>query len=209
MNLNKFLLGAVTLACIAPAVHAAEATDGAWDQTWMVRGRVIGLAPSNDGGDVSIGGKINASTNVVPEVDVTYFLNRNIGFELIAATTQHSLHADKRPAELDLGDVRLLPPTLTAQYHVPCGDWKPYVGAGLTYAHFYDETHPGWSSVKVDDAVGFAAQAGVDYAISGPWVANVDVKKIWVSTDATVNGTVTAKANLNPWVVGAGVGYRF
>lgn len=209
MKFAHLMLGVAALTAVAGAASAQTATD-AWDQTWMVRGRMIQVDPANDGGNVSIGGKAKASASpATPEVDVTYFLNQNIGFELIAATTKHGLHVDNRPAELDLGDTWLLPPTLTAQYHIPCGKWKPYVGAGITYAHFYNSEHPGWGSVKVDDAWGVAAQAGVDYAISGPWVLNADIKKIWLSTDLTVNGTVTAKANLNPTVLGAGVGYRF
>jgi len=35
------------------------------------------------------------------------------------------------------------------------------------------------------------------------------VKKIYVSTDVTVNDTIAARANLNPLVAGLGIGYRF
>ncbi len=42
------------------------------------------------------------------------------------------------------------------------------------------------------------------------WLFNVDVKKIWLSTDVNVNaGAVTGQVDLNPWVVGVGFGYRF
>jgi outer membrane protein len=180
------------------------------DSPWLVRGRIINVAPSNDGGDASIGGKPHAGTDTVPEVDVTYFATPNIGFELIAATTKHNMKLDTRPSNVDLGSVKLLPPTLTAQYHFTCDkNWKPYVGAGVTYAHFYDAEHPGFGSVKYDDTWGTALQAGVDYKLTDKVYLNADVKKIFLSTDATVNNTITAKANLNPTIAGIGIGYRF
>lgn len=186
-------------------ISAAQAEDG----NWLVRGRIINVKPTNNGGETSIGGKPKAGSDTVPEVDVTYFATPNIGFELIAATTEHKTQV-ARGTNADLGTVKLLPPTLTAQYHFTNLDkFKPYVGAGLTYAHFYDADHPGFGSVKYDDSVGVALQAGVDYKLTDKIYLNADVKQIFVSTDVTVNDTITAKANLNPIVAGIGVGYRF
>ncbi|MFZ2587203.1 MAG: OmpW family outer membrane protein [Alphaproteobacteria bacterium] len=202
---------AATLTLVALLATAAHAEDG----NWMVRGRVINVAPSNNGGDASIGGKPHADNSFAPEVDVTYFATPNIGFEVIAATTKHDTKVNKKPTETDLGSVWVLPPTLTAQYHVTeacLGNFKPYVGAGVTYAHFYNAEHrnaPGINSVKYDDAFGPALQAGVDYKISDNMYLNADVKKLYISTDVKVNDTITAKANLQPWVMGVGVGYRF
>ena len=60
------------------------------------------------------------------------------------------------------------------------------------------------------DSFGWALQAGVDVALSGNWYANLDVKKIFLSTDVSINGgAVTADVDLDPWVVGFGVGYKF
>jgi outer membrane protein len=199
------LAAAIALTGMASAAHAAE------DGSWLVRGRIINVNPTNNGGETSIGGKPKAGSDTVPEIDVTYFATQNIGFELIAATTKHDTQV-ARGTNVDLGSVKLLPPTLTAQYHFtqPClGKFKPYVGAGLTYAHFYDTDHPGLRSVKYDDSVGVAVQAGVDYKLTDKVYLNADVKQIFVSTDVTVNDSITAKANLNPIVAGIGIGYRF
>jgi outer membrane protein len=58
--------------------------------------------------------------------------------------------------------------------------------------------------------VGWALQAGSDFAIGGPYFLNVDVKKLFLNTEATgAGGLVTAHADLNPWLIGAGVGMRF
>jgi outer membrane protein len=206
MQFIKTCLAATAMATLIAAAATAQPQDG----NWLVRGRLIHVDPANNGGDVSIGGKPKAGTDTVPEIDVTYFATPHIGFELIAATTNHDIHVTKRPNGLDLGKVKLLPPTLTAQYHFTerC-NFKPYVGAGVTYAHFYDAEHPGFGSVKYSDSWGTALQAGVDYKIAPKWYLNADVKKVFVSTDVTVNNTITAKANLNPTIAGVGIGYRF
>jgi outer membrane protein len=49
----------------------------------------------------------------------------------------------------------------------------------------------------------------MDVPIGGNWSWNLDVKKIFVNVDATVNGAVKADVDLDPWVIGTGIGYRF
>lgn len=205
MKTSLFALCALLSAGTITATYAEPATEG----NWLVRGRVINVDPRNDGGITSIGGKPSVGSQLAPEVDVSYFLNKNVAVELIAATTKHDAKVNKKPATTDLGSVWLLPPTLTVQYHKDICNFKPYVGAGVTYAHFYNAEHPGLASVKYDDAFGAALQAGVDYKLTPKVYLNADVKQIFLSTDVTVNNTITAKANLNPTVLGVGVGYRF
>jgi outer membrane protein len=176
----------------------------------VVRARAIAMVPDEDTYDDTIGsGEGQLSNDVVPEVDLSYFLTDNIALELIAATTQHDL--DWSNPSLDAGSVRLLPPTLTLQYHfMPESRWSPYVGAGINYTFFYDSKPGQFNSVKYDDGFGYAFQAGFDYAISGPWSVNLDVKKIFLDTDVSINnGANTSKAHLDPWVFGLGLGYRF
>ncbi|CAM3417843.1 MAG: OmpW family protein [Thalassospira sp.] len=176
----------------------------------VIRARAIAMVPDEDTYDDTIGsGEGQLSNDVVPEVDFSYFLTDNIALELIAATTQHDL--DWSNPSLDAGSVRLLPPTLTLQYHfMPESRWSPYVGAGINYTFFYDSKPGQFNSVKYDDGFGYAFQAGFDYAISGPWSVNLDVKKIFLDTDVSINnGANTSKAHLDPWVFGLGIGYRF
>jgi outer membrane protein len=176
----------------------------------VIRARGIAMVPDEDTYDDTLNtGEGRLNNDVVPEVDFSYFLTDNLALELIAATTQHDLTWQN--PDLDVGSVRLLPPTLTLQYHfMPESRWSPYVGAGVNYTFFYD-TKPGqFNSVKYDDGFGYAFQAGFDYAISGPWSVNLDVKKIFLDTDVSINnGANTSKAHLDPWVFGVGVGYRF
>ncbi|RCK49322.1 OmpW family protein [Thalassospira profundimaris] len=176
----------------------------------VIRARGIALVPDEDTYDDTLNtGEGHLNNDVVPEVDFSYFLTDNLALELIAATTKHDLTWQN--PNLDAGSVRLLPPTLTLQYHfMPESRWSPYVGAGINYTFFYDSKPGQFNSVKYEDGFGYAFQAGFDYAISGPWSVNLDVKKIFLDTDISINnGANTSKAHLDPWVFGVGIGYRF
>ncbi|WP_374467050.1 OmpW family protein [Ferrovibrio sp.] len=194
----------------------AFAQDGKSAGDIMVRGRIIGLLPDEDSTVTVIGGSVDASNAFTGELDFSYFFTDNIAAELIAATTKHKMQVDHGSSgDVGLGNVWLLPPTLTLQYHfMPKQAFSPYIGAGATYAVFYNEkVASGLRSVDYDNAWGVALQAGFDYKIAGNWYFNADVKKIFLNTDVKVvtnAGTViNADVDLDPWVVGVGVGYKF
>ena len=180
-----------------------------------VRIRGLGVVPT-ERGDIKTAGGTDTTLNVrlgnayVPEIDGSYFLTPNLALELIAATTKHDVDASNG---LDMGSVWLLPPTLTVQYHfAPTSRFSPYVGAGLNYTIFYNEKKGALRSISYDDNIGYALQAGIDYAIAGAWSFNVDVKKLWLNTDVKANlgGTaLKADVDINPWIIGVGLGYRF
>ncbi len=217
--MKKLLLATTLMAAMAgvPAAHA-QATDapvGKAAGSFMVRGRVLGVIPLNSSSSISvIGGKVETSNAVVPEVDFSYFFTDNIALELIAATSKHNMYAVNSAlgGRTKVGSTWVLPPTLLLQYHfMPKERFSPYVGVGLNVSFFY-ATSPaaGINQLAMKNNVGFALQAGFDYNFSGNWFANFDVKQIFVNTTASVNGgVVQAKTALNPLVIGAGIGYRF
>lgn len=175
---------------------------------------LIGVLPQSGGSVDTIGGKPDASETVTPQFDVTYFVTPHISVNLIAATTKHDLDVrGSALGDVNLGHVWLLPPTLTLQVHpLPQSRFSPYFGAGVNYTMAYSEgggRTAGIDSVKVDNAWGWALNAGIDYEVAPNWLINVDVKKLFLRPDVTVNGTIGAKADLDPWIVGAAVRYRF
>ncbi len=200
----------VALAVLAAPAFAANVTGKSLTakERFQVRLRGIQVHPHEDSW-VNIGGEIDADNQVVPEVDLTYFLTDNWAAELIAATSKHKL---THSGGADLGSAWALPPTLTLQYHFqPHQAFSPYLGAGLNYTVFYNEdTASGFTDLNVGNGVGWALQAGADYWVNDHWGMNVDVKKIFVNVDASLNnGAIHGDLDVDPWVIGAGVSYRF
>lgn len=228
-----FLAGlAAATALVSTAPAFAEPGD------WMVRGRVLGVLP-DESGELSVGntrlpGTVDIGDQYVPELDITYFFTDQIAAELILGVTPHDVKATNvtipgvmTNATVDLGDVWLLPPTLTLQYHFDTGSaYKPYVGAGVNATFFFNEDEgPVADAIDYDPTVGFALQAGFDYdldGVEGGWAFNADIKKVWIEPDVKVNLTsalapalgtasvnVNADVQINPVIVGLGLGYRF
>ena len=214
----------VSSALIGAAAHAD-------DNPWMVRGRVLGVLPDASAdlsvGSAALAGNVEIGDQYVPELDITYFFTKNIAAELILAVTPHDVKAvgvtvpgALDNATVDLGDVWLLPPTLTLQYHFDTGtQFKPYVGAGVNATFFFDEDQGDVADgIDYDPSFGGALQIGVDYDLDGEpggWLLNADIKKVWINTDVTVDfttalgATVDADVDINPTVVGIGFGYKF
>ena len=128
---------------------------------------------------------------------------------MIAATSKHDLNYT---GDVSLGDAWVLPPTLMLQYHfTPDNQFSPYVGAGLNYSIFYaEDAASGFTDLEVDNGVGYGLQAGADFWVNDHWGVNLDVKKLWLNVDAKLNnGAIRADVDMDPWIVGAGVSYRF
>ena len=206
--MKTILLGASVLAVLAGAPAFAEKGD------WQVRVRALGVLPNESADIDTIGGDADISDSLVPELDITYFLSDAWAAELILGVTPHDVSAvGTALGDVDLGDVTLLPPTLTLQYHFnPEGQYRPYVGAGVNYTHFFNDDLPGNSaltSIEYDDSFGLAAQAGVDIVVSEDWFFNIDVKYVDINTDVTINGAINADVDIDPVLFGLGFGRRF
>jgi outer membrane protein len=168
-----------------------------------LRGEAV-LPDTKSSGDLK---SLKASDGAIPELDISYFLTKNIAIEAICCVSQH----DITNAGSKIGETTLFPPTVMLQYHMDMGKLKPYVGAGVNYTVFFDTKNaPGVQGLKLDNAWGAAVQAGFDYKLTGNWFANVDFKKLWLGTDysATTPG-VKGHVDIDPIIVGGGIGYRF
>ena len=210
LMMKKMTMCALMTTCVLLAVSGpVRAAEDMFDESrWQLRLRAVGVIP-DDSSHVNIGGEADVGDAVVPEFDITYFFTDNIAAELILATAEHQLDYT---GGINLGDTMILPPTLTLQYHfTPDRTFSPYVGAGVNYSMFYGEkSGTGFTDLNVDGGFGAAAQVGFDYWLDDHWGLNFDAKKIWLDVDATLNnGTIRADVDLDPWVVGGGISYRF
>lgn len=209
--MKKILFMSVTLQAIflCPALAAEGSSHGPWE--FRLRG--IAVLPDS-GGNTTIGGSPEADSAFVPEFDISYFFTSHIAAELILATSPHDLKLKNSAiGDVDLGDTMILPPTLTVQYHfTPDKALSPYIGAGINYTLPYAEDAAGGTVTKLeaDGSFGWALQAGADYWLNDNWGLNIDVKKVYLDVDASLNnGAITGNVELDPWIVGAGVAYRF
>ncbi len=168
----------------------------------MVRARVVNLDSANKD-STPLGLTVNDKT--IPEVDITYFFNKNIAAELILTVPQkHTLRAGGAA----IGTLKHLPPTLTVQYHFDVAGFKPYVGAGLNYTRFSSVNLP--AGVDIDrNSFGPALQAGVDIPLSKNLYLNFDVKKVYIKTDVSAGGAKLGTFKVDPVLVGVGLGWRF
>lgn len=208
-------VAAAMLALGAGAASAQDAPRGKRAGDMVVGLGAIGVLPTNGGHVGTIGGTPTASNSASPQLDFSYFVTPNISLNLIAATTRHDVSVSRSAlGNVQLGHVWALPPTLTVQYHpLPQARLSPYVGLGLNVTWFYGEggrlTAP-VSRVRIDPSVGIAPNIGVDYEIAPNWLVNFDAKWILMQPDVSVNsGFIRARADINPFVVGASVRYRF
>ncbi len=195
------------------ACGSAMADDGAAKGNMMVRLRGLSVLPTVTS-TTTIGGDVNISKAEAPEIDFTYYITPNIAVEAIGATTRHHVTwLNPAGADVNLGKVSLLPPTVTAQYHfLTDSRISPYLGAGINYTLFYNQDASEGTVTKIhyENAFGLALQAGADVHIDGPWYANLDVKHIFLNTDVKMNGgAIKADVHIDPTIVGLGIGYRF
>lgn len=188
--------------------HAASPGDGIYQGDVLARLRAISIQPNERGSDTL--GAINVGVNnaIVPELDFTYMIRDYLGIELILGTSRHQVTSSLGK----LGGVNVLPPTLLLQYHFNhAGKVRPYVGAGLNYTYFYNNgLNVGGEGVSVGkSSFGPALQFGVDVQVTKSVFVNVDLKKVWMSTDATLGNKPIGTLHIDPLIVGVGVGMKF
>ncbi len=242
--MKKSLLVVALLSAFAPMLAHAEAGD------IVVRMRATNVNPNTkstlgETTNAAYGGttantlygsntaNLQVETNTIPELDISYYLTKNIAAELILAVgTRHdvSISGTGGAVAHDLGSVNLLPPTLTAQWHFnPDQMIDPYVGAGGAFVLGLDRkltavtTVGGVTSnlpIRIDrSAFGAVLQAGFDVNLQDKWLVNFDVKKIWFNTDVKLDSNGVAgltdgyqkidNLHINPLVVSVGIGKKF
>ena len=209
---------AITASVAALAAGAASAQDFRPKEKglFMLNMRVTDVAPDADDPIVTAAGaasglKVDVGDSVMPTIGLSHFLTDTLAVEVIAGTTRHTARAKGPATDVAVHKTWVLPPVVSLQYHfAPAAKVSPYVGAGVNSMIFYGGDDKNGFKVDLKDGFGAALQAGVDVALQGPWSANVDVKKVFFNTDASINGgALKSEVNLDPWVLSVGVGYKF
>lgn len=173
-----------------------------------------------------VGASASSNNNYTFGFDVGYFFTQNFAVSLTAGVppTLKLYGAGTLPATLagvglgnHLGSVVWGPAMATAHYHFTSfGAFQPYLGIGAAYAIIFKNEDATLANLKVKNNFGFVTQAGFDYMIGRNWGLFVDVKKVWLATDASGVGTgalagvpLAARVKVDPWVLFSGITYRF
>lgn len=198
----------------------------AYDEgTWFARIGPALIEPNDSSGDVE--GIPNSGVRVDNDITlgftIGYMLTSKFAIELLGVTpANHDIRGKGSIGSLGkIADVDVFPPTLSLQYHfIDSGQLHPYIGAGINYTHFPDESVSasteaalgGSTSLDVDDSWGLAAQAGIDFSMGDSWLMNAAVWYVDIDADATLTtGTVDRDVDIDidPWVFFVGIGKKF
>ncbi|MEM1080519.1 MAG: OmpW family outer membrane protein [Pseudomonadota bacterium] len=157
--------------------------------------------------------RIDVDDGYAAVVNATYFFSSNWGLEILASSPfSHDVDGAGALEGLGtLGEVKHLPPTVSLQYHFrPNQKIRPYVGAGVNYTLFFDESTTdslhegivatangalgtnfsgGTTELSVDDSFGLAVQAGFDIELTDNWFVNFDLRWIDIAVDAELDTT--------------------
>jgi outer membrane protein len=198
---------AVAVALATPLAAQAEQGD------WLFRVGMSQVNPEKENLDLG-NAFVVVDDDISPTFNISYFLSDSISTELLAAWPfTHGI--DLRPyagGKERVGHVDLLPPTLSLNWHFNTdGTVRPYIGAGVNYTLLSGEETRGalgGSSLKLDDSFGAAGQVGVDIG-DGNWFVNANVRYMQIEADAELDGADIGTVDINPWVYGVHIGYKF
>ncbi len=213
------------LALLAVAALTMAVTVASSDQTpkdkypWLVRFRGLDMIPSTRSRAFSALGNnfpanaISYDSRIYPEIDISYFLNKNLALEAAFALPQ-----DTHISLLGVGKVGKVThwsPMIALQYHypIPKSGMTPYVGVGLNYVHIIKTSLSvgGVAFSENKDNFGYSFGVGIDYKIDERWSLNFDYKHLWMETNVRLKATGTIVTNLQsrPNLYSIGIGYRF
>lgn len=190
------LLGATT-------VNSAMAFD---QGDWLIRFGASNVDPKSDNSPiVSVDSAVSATFNF------TYMMTDNWAVEVLAAYPfEHDISLVDGP---EVGSTKHLPPTVSLQYHFMADSaFQPYLGVGVNYTMFFSEDTYGplaGTDLSLDDSWGLAYDIGADFVLNDKWFLNVSFRYIDIETDASLDGAFLGKVEIDPWVYGAHVGFRF
>ncbi|TGD71945.1 hypothetical protein E4634_17715 [Mangrovimicrobium sediminis] len=224
---------AVALASGAVATQAYEAGD------LILRAGIVTVDPnaSSDKIDLGVEGVPVLEADVDSDTQLSiipvWMVTDMFGLELLAATPfEHDISVGGGGLDLDAGSTKHLPPTLTVQWYPRGGQsgWQPYLGIGLNYTYFFDESVDGElkgalgavlgatdADLKLDDSFGLSASAGVDIPLGEHWSINAGVWYIDIQTEAELTAKfadgskvpVKFDVDIDPWVYNFGIAYKF
>jgi len=173
---------------------------------WLVRVGASYVSPTSNNHEI-----VSVESATSATVNLSYMMTDCWALELLAAYPfKHDLELQDGTK---IGSTKHLPPTLSLQYHFrPTEKFQPYVGVGLNFTTFSSEKTTGplaGTALSLGDSWGLAGQIGFDVLFNDTWFFNADARFIDIDTKATLDDTSLGKVEIDPWVFGGHIGFRF
>jgi outer membrane protein len=218
----KFLLIPIAMVC---AVAAQAQTAG----TLMVRVGATTITPNVSSGDLSAPSLPSTQASIGPSTrlsgGITYMVTDNFSVDLpLALPFEHAISgAGGIDGAGKIGTVKALPATLLGQWRFmePKSAFRPYVGAGITYAAFYGAkststltaltggTPANPTTLAVDSKWTLSAQLGASMAINSSWYVDANYTYTPLSTRTTLSTGQTQDSKINPSSLSLTLVYRY
>ncbi len=204
------------LLAVAPFAAGAESVRGKQAGDIVLGLSAIAVLPANNGGKVTaIGGTPWVGTDVTAQLDLTWFATPMLALNMNFGAAHNRLRVDHTMfGRLELGTVRAVAPTISVQLHpFPAAAFSPYIGSGLNIGLFWRAG--GTRAAMVTSEVfrpsfGPAVNLGIDYEVTPALLLNLDAKLALMRPEVSINrGAVRGRALIDPWIIGAGIRYRF
>jgi len=183
------------------------------------------VSPDDDSSEVFVDGLPATGTGIEVQGDttldltITYFQTDKLAYEVLLVTPFSNDIESEGLAGLKVGETDTLPPTFSVLYY-PAGtadNLKPYVGAGINYTIYLSpdvSDDLGSGDFDIEDSLGLALQAGIDYEINENWGVNAAIRYIQIEADATIklkpSGTkIEVTSDIDPFVFQVNAVYSF
>ena len=200
------MAGALALAGIAPVYaqdHVAPGFYGAIGYN--------NVSPQSNTGVLAGAFRSSIGSDSEPTLTLGYRFPQGWGVEGWLPITKFQHNVSLNGAQS--ASIKHMPILLTAQYHFLQNQaLQPFVGLGYGWVNVSDVRTSGpiaGTNLNVQNGSGVVGQLGVDYFVTPNVFVRADAKYFNWSSNVQLNGAAIGHVDVNPWIYGVSVGYKF
>lgn len=198
--MKKTLMAALAIASLLSAGRAMAA------EKIIYRGGLAFVSPTSD--STIDGTKFELDSALGIDLNFEYQFSKAWGIEAAIEYAKHDVKADGVKG----AEISNTPILFSANYHIPTnGKLDFYVGPTLGYSFWGDlkPDTPGNSNVSIKGNFVWGVNAGLDVPFNDNWAFTTGVRYLGNKAKTDEPGLGNESIDVNPFVLRAGVAYRF
>jgi outer membrane protein len=223
---KSFTLSAGVAAAVLLFASASQAQSAG---SVLLRGGITQIRPNVSSGDLTSPSFPGTQADIKSAASlgggITLVVTDNVAIDIpLALPFKHDIVGAGAIAGVGkIGEVKALPFTLLGQYRfLEANDsFRPYLGAGLTYAKFYKArstaalsgltggTPANPTTLKVDSKFAASVEVGASLALNEAWFVDASLVHTFLKTRTTLSSGQTLDAKLDPNAISLAIGYKF